>query len=438
LSKLQIKTAEVFEPLLKPSRYKGAHGGRGSGKSHFFGEMLVEECVRVPGTLAVCIREVQKTLAQSSKRLIENKIAELGVGSQFDIQEKQIRTPGGGLIIFNGMQDHTAESIKSLEGYRIAWVEEAQTLSARSLSLLRPTLRLDAVGDASASEIWASWNPRRKSDAIDDFLRQKKPPGSIVVKANWRDNPWFPQVLEDERKLDLRLYPDRYDHIWEGDYAKAFEGAYFAAFLSEARAQGRICKVSADPLLPIRAFFDIGGAGNKADAMAIWIVQFVGQEIRVLDYIEGVGQVLAYYINELRSRKWENAVCILPHDGVNTNNLTGKRYVDHIREAGFECEEPIKNQGPGAAKLRIEAVRRIAPKVWFNEDTTEPGRDALGYYHERKDEERNVGLGPEHDWSSNAADAFGLMAIKYEEPGRARKFQEPVKYPKNHISKAVI
>jgi phage terminase large subunit len=168
LSVLQIPTARVFEPLLHPARYKGAYGGRGSGKSHFFGELLVEECQATKGSLGVCIREVQKTLAQSSKRLIETKIQALGVGQGFKILNDRIVTPGDGLIIFQGMQDHTAESIKSLEGFRIAWVEEAQTLSARSLSLLRPTIR------AAGSEIWASWNPRRKSDAIDDFLRAKE------------------------------------------------------------------------------------------------------------------------------------------------------------------------------------------------------------------------------------------------------------------------
>jgi phage terminase large subunit len=132
---------------------------------------------------------------------------------------------------------------------------------------LRPTIR------AEASALWASWNPRRKSDAIDDFFRVKNPAGAIVVNANWRDNPWFPAVLEDERRLDLALYPDRYDHVWEGDYVRAFEGAYFSQMLSEARAQGRIGKVAADPLLPLRAFHDIGGSGGVADAYTIWIVQ---------------------------------------------------------------------------------------------------------------------------------------------------------------------
>lgn len=413
----------MFRPLLEPSRYKGAWGGRGSGKSHFFGELLIEECLAVKGTLAVCLREVQKTLAQSSKRLLENKIQTMGVGGEFKVFNEKIETPGDGLIIFQGMQDHTAESIKSLEGYRIADVEEAQTLSARSLSLLRPTIR------ASGSQIWFRWNPRRKSDAVDEFMRVLKPPGSVVVKANWRDNPWWNAEMEAERQLDLKLYPDRYDHIWEGDYAKAFEGAYFSEGLARARADGRIGKVSADPLLPIRAFWDIGGSGANADAMAIWIVQFVGQEIRCLDYIEGVGQVLAFYVDALRSKGYKKAICHLPHDGINENNITGKRYAEHLRDAEFDVPEPTKNQGKGAAMMRIEAVRRLFPKMWFNEATTEPGRDALGYYHERKDEVRNVGLGPDHDWSSHCADAFGLMAICYEEPSRTQSFLRKIEYP---------
>jgi PBSX family phage terminase large subunit len=274
LSILKIPTARIFEPLLQPARYKGIFGGRGSGKSHFFGELLVETCQAERGTLAVCIREAQRTLAQSSKRLIASKIAALGLGHGFKLFNDKIETPGDGLIIFRGMQDHTADSIKSLEGFRIAWIDEAQSLSARSLALLRPTIR--AVG----SELWASWNPRRKSDAIDDFLRARKAEGAIVVNANWRDNPWFPAVLDEERRLDLKLYPDRYDHIWEGDYVRAFEGAYFAQVLNEARAEARIGKVSADPLLPLRAFIDIGGAGAAADAFTIWIVQWVGTEMR--------------------------------------------------------------------------------------------------------------------------------------------------------------
>lgn len=153
MSILKIPTAKVFEPLLRPARYKGAFGGRGSGKSHFFGELLVEICQAERGTLAVCIREAQRTLAQSSRRLIESKIASLGVGTGFKLYSDKISTPGDGLIAFRGMRDHTADSIKSLEGFKIAWIDEAQSLSAHSLALLRPTIR------AKSSELWASWNP---------------------------------------------------------------------------------------------------------------------------------------------------------------------------------------------------------------------------------------------------------------------------------------
>jgi phage terminase large subunit len=212
-----MQAADVFVPLLKPARFKGAWGGRGSGKSHFFGNLMVKECLMVPGTRAVCIREVQRTLQHSSKMLIETKIRQHNLTSMgFNIWKDRIETPGGGIITFQGMQDATNESIKSLEGFRIAWVEEAQTLSHRSLELLRPTIR------EPGSEIWASWNPRRKKDAIDEFLRrpdlhkflrENDLGEAIVVKANWRDNPWFNETLEMERQLDQQLYPDRYPHI---------------------------------------------------------------------------------------------------------------------------------------------------------------------------------------------------------------------------------
>jgi phage terminase large subunit len=206
LSILKIETPRIFAPLLQPSRYKGAHGGRRSGKSHFFAEKLIEDCLEHKGLLAVCIREVQKSLMQSSKRLLESKIATLGMGHLFRIFEREIETPGDGVIIFQGLQDHTAESIKSLEGFQRAWIEEAQALSSRSLTLLRPTIR------AERSELWASWNPRRQSDAVDQFFRGSEPvPGAIVVRANWRDNPWFPKELEAERQLDLERFPDRYE-----------------------------------------------------------------------------------------------------------------------------------------------------------------------------------------------------------------------------------
>ena len=417
MSTLTIETPAAFAPLLAPARYKGAHGGRGSGKSHFFAELLVEEALLHPGLRAVCIREVQKSLKESAKRLVEDKIQTMGLGRQFEVLRDEIRTPGGGVIIFQGMQDHTAESIKSLEGFDRAWIEEAQTLSDRSLTLLRPTIRKEG------SEIWASWNPTRKADAIDRFLRQNTPPGAVVVEINWKDNPFFPAVLEAERRLDLDKYPDKYEHVWEGGYATAIEGAYFAKYLVEAK--DRITFVPKDPLMAVRAFWDIGGSGAKADATAIWIAQFVGREIRILDYYEAQGQPLGAHVQWLRESGYDKVECVLPHDGAQNDKVYSVSYESALREAGFSVKV-IPNQGAGAAKMRVEVARRLFPRIWFNKATTEPGRDALGWYHEKRDEDRGIGLGPNHDWSSHAADAFGLLCVAYEEP---RKSVERLEMP---------
>lgn len=371
---------------------------------------------------AVCIREVQKSLKESAKRLIEDKLAEhqLGEADGFKVFREVVQTPGDGIIAFQGMQDHTAESIKSLEGFSRAWAEEAQTLSARSLALLRPTIR------AEGSELWFSWNPRRKVDPVDLMLRgDKLPTGASVVKANWSDNPWLPSVLEQERLDCLANTPDQYDHIWEGGYATVLEGAYFAQSLAEARQKGRVGNVSRDPLMRLRAFWDLGGRGMKSDATSIWIAQFIGREIRVLDYYEAVGQPLGAHIEWMRSNKYDKALCVLPHDGSPVNPVADASWQTALEAAGFETEV-IPNQGAGAARQRIEAARRLFPRIWFDGTACTAGLDALGWYHEKMDEERNVGLGPEHDWSSHGADAFGLMCVAYEEPeefmaGKPRK-----------------
>lgn len=257
---LSIKTARVFEPLLKPSRYKGIFGGRGSGKSHFAAEMLVEYAVYKPGLRAVCIREVQKSLKESAKRLIEDKIEYLGVGKLFEVQLDQIKTPGGGLIIFNGMVDHSAESIKSLEGYDVAWIEEAQSLSQRSLDLLRPTIRKEG------SEIWATWNPRFKTDPIDVFLRADPPEGAIVVKANYTDNPWFPCVLEAERKHDEQGDAEKYRNIWLGAYETIGDTQFIPASIVEAamRAEAR-----ATVFDEVTMGIDVARYGNDETVIAV-------------------------------------------------------------------------------------------------------------------------------------------------------------------------
>ena len=214
MTTLQIQTPEWALPLLNPARYKAAYGGRGSGKSHTFAEMLIEAHIMDQTSRSVCVREVQKSLSQSVKRLLELKIEALNAGAYFEVQEAVIKSKrGDGLIIFQGMQNHTADSIKSLEGYDRAWVEEAQSLSQRSLDLLRPTIR------KPGSELWFTWNPSQATDPVDVLLRgEKPPPDAVVLDVNYDDNPWFPDVLRAEMEYDRARDPDKYAHVWRGAY----------------------------------------------------------------------------------------------------------------------------------------------------------------------------------------------------------------------------
>lgn len=241
-------------PLNQAARYKGIKGGRGSGKSHNRAEQLIKRCIKQK-TDWVCLREVQKTLDQSVKKLLEAKIEKLGVQHLFDIQANKIKTPNGGVIVFNGMQDHTADSIKSLEGFDGAWFEEAQTMSDRSLMLLRPTIRKEE------SELWFTWNPENETDAIDRFFNDP-PPGTILVEANYYDNPWFPDVLKAEMEWDKAHDYDKYLHVWEGGYnvnsnAKVFKNyrvEEFEAVDGDIFRLGADWGFSVDPSVLVRCF----------------------------------------------------------------------------------------------------------------------------------------------------------------------------------------
>ncbi len=224
---LQIETPEwAVESLLQPHRYKGLYGGRGSGKSHFIATEVIEALVYNPNLRIICIREVQSSIKFSVKHLLESKIRTMGVESYFDIQEAQIKSAkGSGVIVFVGMQTHTADTIKSFEGFDICWCEEAQSLSQRSLDLLRPTIR------KKGSQMWFTWNPRFETDAIDMLLRPKDgealPDDAVVVRVNFTDNPWFPEELRKEMEFDKRRDPDKYAHIWLGEYEKNSEARVF-------------------------------------------------------------------------------------------------------------------------------------------------------------------------------------------------------------------
>ena len=318
---LRIPTARVFKPLLAPARYKGAHGGRGSGKSHFFAELLVERCVLQPGTRAACVREVQKSLKNSVKLLVEDKIRSLGVPG-FEVFDAEIRTPGDGVIIFQGMQNHTADSIKSLEGFDVAWVEEAQSLSQRSLDLLRPTIR------KPGSELWFSWNPDQPTDPVDVFLRGEHPPSdSVVVQANYSDNPWLPDELRADLEDDRRRDPDKFAHVWGGEYSSSSEARVFRNWRVEEFATpsdaihrfGADWGFSVDPTVLVRCHID--GRTLYVDQEAWEVGCEIDKTPALFDKVQG-------------SRKW-----LIRADSARPET------VSYMQRQGFKIVGALKGQG---------------------------------------------------------------------------------------------
>lgn len=401
-----MSIAEIeLPPKLVPvftgeARYRGAYGGRGSGKTRSFAKMSAVIGYKLGASgqegQILCGREFMNSLDESSLEEVKAAIrSEPFLAAYYEIGEKYIRSRDGRIkYTFAGLR-HNIDSIKSKARVLLCWVDEAEPVSEEAWQKLIPTIREEG------SEIWVTWNPERKQSPTHKRFRDTPPGESKIIELNWRDNPWFPAVLDRERAEDQLRRPDHYAHIWEGDFVTVNEGAYYAADLVKARAEGRIGKVSPDPLMTTRAVWDIGGTGAKADACAIWIVQYVGREIRWLDYYEAQGQPLAAHVNWLRSKGYDKALCVLPHDGATNDRVHDVSYESALRAAGFPVRV-VANQGTGAATKRVEAARRLFPSMWFNEATCGPGLDAIGWYHEKRDPERGIGLGPNHDWSSHA------------------------------------
>lgn len=405
---LPPKLVDVFTG---DARYRGAHGGRGSGKTRGFAKMTAVHGYRMGRSgnsgQILCAREFMNSLDESSLEEIKQAIrSEPWLLDYYEIGEKFIRSKDGRInYTFAGLR-HNLDSIKSKARILLCWVDEAEPVTEEAWQKLIPTIREEG------SEVWLTWNPESKRSATNQRFLLDPPQNSKIVEMNWRDNPWFPDVLDQERLSDKEKRPHSYAHIWEGEFAEALEGAYFATGLQEAKAAGRIGKLSADPLFETRAFWDIGGTGRLADACSIWVAQFIKHEVRVLNYYEAQGQELADHVAWLRSEGYDKCTCVLPHDGGTKDKVYRVSYQTSLEDAGFPVVV-VPNQGAGAAKGRIEAVRRLLPSMWFNAATTEGGREALAYYHEKMDERRGIGLGPHHDWSSHAADSMGLLAIAH-------------------------
>lgn len=423
---MQIALPPKLKPLfIGPADVRGAYGGRGSAKTRSFAKMVAVRGYMfgqqgISGII-LCARQYMNSLDDSSLEEIKWAIAdEPFLAEYYEVGEKYIRSKDGRIDFSFAGLDRSLQSIKSKGRILLCWVDEGEPVTESAWSILIPTLREE--GTDWNAELWVTWNPRRKTAAVETRFRQSKDPLIRVVQMNWRDNPRFPAKLERERNRDLRERPDQYEHIWEGDYVKVIEGAYYASSLTKARQEKRIGRVAADPLMTVHLIFDIGGTGARADAVSIWAAQFISKEIRALKYYEAVGQPLATHVNWMREQSYlpANTQIWLPHDGESNDKVFDVSYESALKAANYRVEV-VPNQGKGAAKARIEVGRRMFPSIWFDEEGTQGGVEALGWYHEKKDEERGIGLGPEHDWSSHGADAFGLMCIAAEKVQKAVK-----------------
>lgn len=401
---------ELFAP---PARYRAYFGGRGSSKSHSASAALLLRAAQKPMRI-LCCREVQNSIADSVKQLLDDKIAAMGLGGFYQSLKTEITGKNGSRFIFAGLKAETVDSLKSKEGVDIAWVEEAQTISQRSLDILRPTIRADG------SEIWFTWNPLSEYDPVDLFFRGKNPPPDAVIrKVNWDDNPWFPEVLRKEMVRDREVDPAKASHVWDGDYAAAPAGAYYADLLAKALEDGRISGVPHTPALEVHVSFDLGVGQQQS----LWLSQRVGREIRVIDYIEGdeeaANEGYTWYARKLRDghrSKYNYAALTFPHDG-RVREATGKSRAETMEDLSFRVEVlPILPVDDG-----IDAVKRTIPLCWFDAEKCSKGLLALKSYRENWDEKLRRSNGPLKDWSNHAADSFRYTAVAYEEPPAKKK-----------------
>jgi phage terminase large subunit len=382
--------------LFEPHRYKIAYGGRDGAKSWSYARALLLQGAEQP-LPSGCFLEVQKSIKDSVHQLLSNQIEELGLTGFYDILRDEIRGENGTFFRFAGLSAQTRDSIKSFEGLKRAWVEEAQSVSKRSWDILIPTIR------APDSEIWASFNPDLDTDDTYHRFVVNTPPGAKVVQINFSDNPWRSSVLDAEREHMLATAPDDYAHIYLGQCRAAVEGAIYYKEVSTLRSSGRICNAPYDPLLKVHTIWDLG----YDDFMSILLVQRQGSEIRIIKYIEDRHRTLADYDADLRQLNWNWGTFYLPHDGRARDYKSGRSAQEILTGLGRNVEI-VEDIG---IEEGIRAARLVFPRCYF--DKTEAGQlvNRLGRYRRKVNEVTGSGGNPVHDEHSHGADGFRYLAV---------------------------
>jgi len=393
----QVAIPEAFTDLLIPQRYKVFYGGRGGAKSHNFARALLVQGLENKLDI-LCTREVQKTIKQSVHKLLSDVVKQHEIfDKNYIVQEQSIKSTNGGEIAFAGLR-HNSDGLKSYEGFHRVWVEEAQAVSEKSWETLIPTIRADG------SEIWASFNPKLASDPVYQRFIVDPPHNALVKKVSYRDNPFFPDVLDIERLTLKEKDPEAYEHIWEGELDTRRSGAVYAKQIMKARDEKRICRVPYDPSSEVFTAWDLG----FGDATSIWWLQFVGRELRWLKYYENSGKQLDHYVKAVKDQPYNYGTHFLPHDGGH-GNIRGLSVTAQLKSMGLANRVLEREQNIVAG---IELLRQTIDYSVFDHEGCKDGIHSLEHYAYEWDEDRNVFKNkPKHDWTSHASDAARYAAI---------------------------
>ena len=389
-----IEFPRKMRPLFEPRRYKILFGGRGGSKSWAVARALIIQAAQKP-LRVLCAREVQKSMKDSVHRLLKDQIEAMGYGHFFEVLDTEIRGKNGSLFLFAGLQSHTVDSIKSFEGVDRVWVEEGHGVSKKSWDTLIPTIR------KPGSEIWVTLNPDMDTD--DTYVRFIAAPSddTWLCEVNWRDNPWFPEVLEQERLKAQRTDPESYEHIWEGKPRRVAEGAIYRHEIDALFADNRVRDVPYDPLLPVHTVWDLGWN----DSMVILFVQRGPMDVRIIDHIEESNRTLDWYVAALDKKPYRYGIDFLPHDGRTRNYQTGKSTEELLADLGRKVDVlPVDSIEAG-----LKAARMVFPRCYFDKTKTMRLVECLKRYRRDINQRTNEPGAPLHDEFSHSADAFRYL-----------------------------
>lgn len=395
--------------LFSPSRYKIFYGGRGGAKSVSIARALLVLGYSEKHKI-LCAREIQKSIQDSVHSLLKEQIEELGLTSFYEVQKSTILGKNGTEFLFAGLRSNIA-NIKSIPNITRAWVEEAQSASATNIKTLALTVR------APDSEVWLSFNPDLEDDPVYQEYVVTPPDDAKVVKINYTDNPFFPEVLRKEMESDKRKNYETYKHIWEGYPKQSVEGAVFSEELRLAAEQSRFTVVPVQAGVPVQTFWDLG----QSDNTAIWFVQIVGMEYRVIDYYQASGHKMPHYIEVLQDRGYNYDEHCLPHDADYEQQAAARTIRQQLQDAIRDNPKlgNVVRVVPRIPKkaLGIDAARSIFGQCVFDKDKTKDGLQCLRHYAYARDESTGrVSKEPKHDIWSHGSDAFLCFAQHFKRP----------------------